>query len=79
MEMMPNDEVEMMRDAFLFLRDHNEVPAAGEEEEAGFWERVVRDARAMLGKWRGHGLMVLVLAALYEYLRIKPRKGGGSA
>ena len=65
---MPNDEVEIMRDAFCFLRDHNEPPANDSERLVAFWERTAFDMGRLAEKWNGHPLAVIVLAGLYEYL-----------
>ena len=40
---MPNDEIEIMRDAFCFLRDHNDPPANDSGRLVAFLERTAFD------------------------------------
>ncbi len=74
---MPEHEVEMMRDAFVFLRDHNDPPAPGTAEAESFWLRAAGDLSGAAAKWKDHPLMTGVLIAVYDYLMIKSRAKGG--
>ena len=68
---MLNDEIEIMRDAFCFLRDHNDPPANDSGRLVAFWERTAFDMGRLAEKWNGHLLAAVVLAGLYEYLGAK--------
>ena len=68
---MPNDEIEIMRDAFCFLRDHNDPPANDSGRLVAFWERTAFDMGRLAEKWNGHPLAAVVLAGLFEYLGAK--------
>ena len=68
---MPNDEIEIMRDAFCFLRDHNDPPANDSGRLVAFWERTAFDTGRLAEKWSGHPLAAVVLAGLCEYLGAK--------
>ena len=68
---MPNDEIETMRDAFCFLRDHDDPPANDSGLLVAFWERTAFDMGRLAEKWNGHPLAVVVLAGLFEYLGAK--------
>ena len=68
---MRNDEIEIMRDAFCFLRDHNDPPANNSGRLVAFWERTAFDMERLAEKWNGHLLAAVVLAGLFEYLGAK--------
>ena len=77
---MPENEVEIMRDAFVFLRDHNDPPALGTPEVEIFWLQAAKDIGAVAAKWKDHPLAIGVLTAVYDYLDLKCKaKGGGGA
>ena len=77
---MPNEEVEIMRDMFCFLRDHNDPPAVGTDICTIFWEKAAMDIGALVGcKWNNHPLAMDVGIALYGYIEKKCKaKGGGT-
>ena len=76
---MPENEVEILRDAFVFLRDHNDPPAPGTAEAETFWLQAAKDLGAAAAKRKDHPLAVGVLLALYSYLEQKGRaKGEGT-
>ncbi len=68
---MRNDEIEIMWDAFCFLRDYNDPPANNSGRLVGFWERTAFDMERLAEKWNGHLLAAVVLAGLFEYLGAK--------
>lgn len=76
---MPNEEVEIMRDMFCFLRDHNDPPAVGTAACETYWLNAAKDIGALVGgKWNNHLLAMEVGMAVYNYLEKKCKaKGGG--
>ena len=65
---MLNDEIEIMRDAFCFLRDHNDPLANDSGRLVAYWERTAFDTGRLAEKWSGHTLAVVVLAVLFYKL-----------
>ena len=73
---MPNEEVEIMRDMFCFLRDHNDPPRNGTDGAPDWWLKAVKDMGSLDEKWRNHPLAQVVLMALFEYLEQKAKAEG---
>ncbi len=63
---MLNDEIEIMRDAFCFLRDHNDPPANDSGRLMAYWERTAFAMGRLAEKRNGHQLAAVVLAGLCE-------------
>ena len=76
---MTREENGIMRDAYYFLRDHNEPPACGAEDEAAYWEQAAKDLAAVGRAWNRHPLATMVLMAIYDYLQVKSREKEGNA
>ncbi len=77
---MPENEVEIMRDMFCFLRDHNDPPPAGSDACDAFWAKAAADIGELIGgKWRNHPLAMDVGIALYGYIEKKCMAKGGVA
>ena len=77
---MPENEVEIMRDMFCFLRDHNDPPPVGTDSCTAFWEKAAADIGAMVGgKWKNHPLAMDVGIALYGYIEKKCKAKGGDS
>ena len=76
---MTREENGIMRDAYYFLRDHNEPPACGAENEAAYWEQAAKDLAAAGKAWNRHPLATMVLMAIYDYLQVKSREKGEDA
>ena len=73
---MPESEVDIMRELFCFLRDHNDPPAPGSDLCTAFWKKAAADLAALTGKWNTHPLALEVGLALYGYLEKKCRAKG---
>ena len=69
---IPQDEHDILNDAYRFLRDHNDPPANGTPECLHFWEQAAKDACELVGdKWKNHPLAMEVMLAIYNYLEKK--------
>lgn len=72
-------EKAIIRDIWIFLKEHNTPPANGADGCLEFWERAAKDIGDLVGgKWNNHPLAMELGAAVYGYLE-KKCKGGGSA
>ena len=71
-------EKAIIRDIWIFLKEHNAPPAVGAEGCLAFWEKAAKDIGELVGgKWNNHPLAMELGVALYGYLE-KKSKGGGS-
>lgn len=69
---MTREENDIMRDAFYYLRDHNNPPAPGTDQAQAFWQKAAKDASDLVGKtWNNHPLAVSVMLGIYGYLEKK--------
>lgn len=69
---MTNEEKDIMRDAYYFLRDHCNPPPLGTDECADFFLKSVEDLSQLItGTWKGHPLAQFVIMGIYEYLGVK--------
>ena len=75
---MPIEEVEIMREMFCFLRDHNDPPANDSEEAKGYWMQTCKDMGATAERLKNHPLAITVLCALSDYLEQKAKAKGVS-
>ena len=72
-------EKQIIRDIWIYLKEHHDPPATGTEARAAFWEKAAKDIAALAGeKWKNHPLAMELGRAVYSYLE-KKSKGGGSA
>lgn len=75
---MTNEENDIMRNAYYFLRDHNDPPAIGTEACTVFWQEAAKDVSELVsGKWHDHPLATEVMLGIYSYLEKKCKKKGG--
>ena len=75
---MTSEENDIMRDAYYFLRDHNDPPAANSKECPAFWEKAARDVSALVSsKWNNHLLAMEVMSGIYSYLEKKCKAKAG--
>lgn len=72
-------EKEIIRDCWIYLREHNDPPPVGTDACLAFWEKAAEDIGKLVGgKWNNHPLAMELGLALYSYLEKKCRaKGGG--
>ena len=70
---MTREESEIMKDAFFFLRDHIDPPAAGTPACEPFWERTARQISELGEKWNNHPLALEILPAIYTYIETKSK------
>ena len=73
---MPEEEIEIMRDIYRFLRDHDDPPMIGTKAATEFWVRMVRDMAAVAVKWDNHPLATIMMRAVNEYLERKSKGEG---
>ena len=77
---MTREENEIMRDAYYYLRDHDDPPAEGTAECAAFWEKAAKDVSALVGgKWKNHPLATDVMIGIYSYLEKKCKAKAGDS
>ena len=77
---MTNEENEIMRDAYYFLRDHNDPPALGTDACTLFWQRAAKAVSALVsGKWHNHPLATEIMLGIYNYLEKKCKSKGGDS
>lgn len=75
-------EKAIIRDVWIYLREHNDPPALGTDACTVFWERAAKDIGDMVGgKWKNHPLAMELGLAVYSYLEQKckaksPGRGG---
>ncbi len=69
---IPQDEHDILNDAYRFLREHNDPPAIGSPDCTPFWEHTAKDAGELVGsKWNNHPLATGIMLAIYNYLEKK--------
>ena len=61
------EELEIMRSAYVFLRDHCD------ERTDEWWKQAAGEMAAVSARWNNHPLAVEVLMAIYNYI---DRKAG---
>lgn len=72
-------EKQIIRDIWIYLKEHHDPPTTGTEASAAFWEKAAKDISALAGeKWNNHSLAMDLGMEVYSYLE-KKSKGGGSA
>ncbi len=74
---MLTEEIEIMRDAWRFLRDYNAPPANDSEFALDYWQHAAATMSALARKWNNHPLALCVLGAVYDYLEDKARQQTG--
>ena len=74
---MTREESEIMKDAFFFLRDYFDPPAAGTPACIPFWERAANRISELGEKWDNHPLALEVLPAIYSYIEAKSKQKAG--
>ncbi len=71
-------EKQIIRDIWIYLKEHHDPPPLGTDECAAFWEKAAKDIATLVGeKWKNHPLAMDLGVALYGYLE-KKSKGGGT-
>lgn len=69
-----------MRDAFYYLRDHNDPPALGTDACADFFLNAAKDMGTLVSvTWKNHPLAQNLILAIYEYLDVKCKAKAGGA
>ena len=73
---MTNEEKDIMRDAYYFLRDHSNPPPIGTDECAEFFLKAVNDLTQLISvTWKNHPLAMELGISLYSYLEKKCKAG----
>ena len=68
-------EKEIIRDIWIYLKEHNEPPPMGSDACVAFWEKAANDIRDLVGvKWNNHPLAIKLGVALYCYLDEKCKR-----
>ena len=62
------EELEIMRSAYVFLRDHCCPPKNSDERTDEWWKRTAGEMAAVSARWNNHPLAVEVLMAIYNYI-----------
>ena len=76
---MTPEESGIMKDAFFFLRDHDNPPANGVLGCEQYWAQAARQITELGRKWNHHPLVLEVLPAIYGYLETRSRQKAGDA
>ena len=71
---MSEQEAEIMRDAFRYLKAFSDVPRLKGPGCDQYWVRAADVLTAMGEKWRQHPLAEKVFLGIYEYLEIKQKE-----
>ena len=65
-------EKQIIRDMWIYLKEHNDPPAVGDDSCLAFWEKAAKDIGELVGgKWSNHPLAMELGMALYSYLEQK--------
>lgn len=73
-EKLTFEEREIMRNAFVFLRNHCNPPANQDENACDWWMQAAEEAGQVCGAWNNHPLAIEVFVALYSYIDGKAKK-----
>jgi len=73
-EQMSEQETEILRDAFKFLKTFSDAPRLDGPDSEQYWLRAADALTAIGNKWRHHPLVEKVLVGIYEYLEIKQKE-----
>lgn len=71
---MSEQEAEILRDAFRYLKAFSPVPRLDSPGCDDYWARAADALNAIGEKWRHHPLVEKVLIGIYEYLEIKQKE-----
>ena len=76
---MTQEENDIMRDMYFFLRDHT-LPLTNDLNALLlFWQNTAADIENLVGvKWRNHSLAMEIGIALYSYLEKKAKAGANA-
>ena len=73
-QMMTFEEQEIMRNAYVFLKNHCNPPANQEANACDWWMQAVLELGQVCEAWNNHPLAKEVFMALYAYIEGKARK-----
>lgn len=73
---MTQTEIEIMKDAFYFLRDHAEPPSPGGAGSDAFWAKTATELNEMGVKYDNHPLALEIFPAIYTYIEKKQKLKG---
>ena len=71
---MSEQEAEIMRDAFRYLKAFSDVPRLKNPGCDDFWARAAGVLAEAGNRWRQHPLAEKVFLGIYEYLEIKQKE-----
>ena len=71
---MTFEEQEIMRSAYVFLRDHCCPPKNSDERTDEWWKQAAGEMAAVSARWNNHPLAVEVLMAIYNYIDRKAKR-----
>ena len=73
-----DEEKEIFRDMWRYLKEHHDPPQIGTEECVRFWENAAKNISSIVSaKWQNHPLALEMGVALYSYLETKCKAKGG--
>ncbi len=73
-ENMTQEEQEIMRNAFIFLKTHCNPPFNTADTAHTWWLQTVQEMVAVCNAWNNHPLAIAVFLALYDYIEDKANK-----
>ncbi len=71
---MTFEEQEIMRNAYVFLKNHCNPPANQDENACNWWMQAAQEMGQVCGAWNNHPLATEVFLALYNYIEGKAKK-----
>lgn len=71
---MTENETEIMRDAFRYLKAFSDMPRLDDPRCDEFWAKAASVLAEAGNKWRHHPLVEKVFLGIYEYLEIKQKE-----
>lgn len=73
---MTQNESDIMKEAFYFLRDHSEPPPLNSDASDDFWKELGSRLSEMSHKWGQHPLSEIFIT-IYNYIELKQKAKGG--
>ena len=71
---MTFEEQEIMRNAYVFLKNHCCPPANSDEKAGDWWMQAAQELGTVCAAWNNHPLAIEVLIAVYNYIDQKAKR-----
>jgi len=70
---MTYEEQEIMRNAFIFLKNHCNPPANSDDHAVDWWTQAAQEMATVCHAWNNHPLAMEVFVAIYDYIGEKAK------